>query len=92
MTATDVALIACHNVKLGGPAGSRFIRPGDSFVPPDRETALRALLSAGPAMRAIAAAGEERVTVAATGAIAPYRTSSGGYAIENVWRYLIATA
>jgi hypothetical protein len=59
---------------------------------PDRETALRALLSAGPAMRAIAAAGEEQVTVAATGAIAPYRTSSGGYAIENVWRYLIATA
>ena len=59
---------------------------------PDLETALRALLSAGPAMRAIAAAGQERVEVAASEAIAPFRTASGGYAIENAWRYLIATA
>ena len=44
---------------------------------PDRETALRALLSAGPATRAIAAAGEERVTAAAIGAIAPYRAFIG---------------
>jgi SAM-dependent methyltransferase len=59
---------------------------------PDRETALRGMLSAGPAVRAIAAAGEERVAEAVIDAIAPFRTAAGGYAIENSWRYLLATA
>lgn len=59
---------------------------------PDRETALRGLLAAGPATKAIEAAGDERVSAAVTDALAPYRTASGGYAIENTWRYLIATA
>jgi SAM-dependent methyltransferase len=81
--------------ELAGKAGLTPADAGEvttSWDYPDRETALRALLSAGPAMRAIAAAGEERVTVAASEAIAPFRTASGGYAIENAWRYLITTA
>jgi hypothetical protein len=59
---------------------------------PDKPTALRALLSPGPAARAIEAAGEDAVAAALSDAIAPYRTSSGGYSIENTWRYLLAAA
>jgi SAM-dependent methyltransferase len=59
---------------------------------PDRETALRGLLAAGPAVKAIDAAGEEPVAAAVTEAISPFRTAAGSYAIENTWRYLITTA
>jgi hypothetical protein len=59
---------------------------------PDEPTALRGMLAAGPAVRAIEAAGEEAVATAMGEAIVPYRTASGGYAIENTWRYLLATA
>jgi SAM-dependent methyltransferase len=59
---------------------------------PDRETALRAHLSSGPAAKAIRHAGEERVVAAISDAIAPFRTAAGGYALENSWRYLLATA
>ena len=57
----------------------------------DRDTALRGLLSAGPAVRAINVAGKERVSEAVADSIAPFRTASGGYAIENSWRYLVAS-
>jgi SAM-dependent methyltransferase len=56
------------------------------------ETALRGLLSAGPAVKAIATAGEERVRQAVTEAIAPYRSAGGGYRLENTFRYLLAAA
>jgi SAM-dependent methyltransferase len=59
---------------------------------PDRETVLRGLLSAGPAVKAIDAAGEQRVAAAVIDAIAPFHTAADGYAIENSWRYLLATA
>jgi SAM-dependent methyltransferase len=59
---------------------------------PDRDTALRAHLSSGPAARAIESAGEARVAAAIGDAIAPFRTAAGGYALENAWRYLLATA
>jgi hypothetical protein len=59
---------------------------------PDRETALRAHLSAGPSAKAIKHAGEERVAAAVSDAIAPFRTTAGGYALENSWRYLVARA
>jgi SAM-dependent methyltransferase len=58
----------------------------------DRETALRAHLSSGPAAKAIRAVGEERVAAALSDAIAPFRTAAGGYALENSWRYLLAIA
>lgn len=59
---------------------------------PDEETALRGLLSAGPAIRAINTSGEERVREAVAKAIAPYRTESGGYELKNKFRYLMTTA
>jgi SAM-dependent methyltransferase len=59
---------------------------------PDLAVALRGMLSAGPAIRAIRVAGEEAVGAKVAEAIAPYRTSSGGYRLENSFRYLIAEA
>jgi ubiquinone/menaquinone biosynthesis C-methylase UbiE len=59
---------------------------------PDGETAVRAHLSAGPSAKAIEHAGEERVAAAVSGAIAPFRTAAGGYALENRWRYLLTIA
>lgn len=58
----------------------------------DEATALRGLLSAGPAMRAIRHAGEPAAREAVLKAIAPFKTASGGYEMQNKFRYLIATA
>lgn len=62
------------------------------FVYPDLETALRGLLSAGPAVKAIAVAGEEQVRDAVMRAIAPFASAGGGYRLENTFRYLVAIA
>jgi SAM-dependent methyltransferase len=59
---------------------------------PDEETLLRGLKSTGFAVKAIDSAGEQRVTEAIREAVAPYRTSDGGYRLENVFTYLIAKA
>jgi SAM-dependent methyltransferase len=72
------------------PATSGDVRT--TWAYPDHETALRAVLSAGPAVRVIEVAGEQAVREVTEQAIAPYRTAGGGYAIENEWRYVIATA
>jgi SAM-dependent methyltransferase len=56
----------------------------------DDAHALRALMSAGPAVLAIRTSGEDRVRDAIAGAIAPYRTADGGYRIENKFRYVLA--
>ena len=58
----------------------------------DERTALRGLLSAGPAVRAIQASGERPVREAVLKAIAPYRLSTGGYELRNTCRYVIAKA
>lgn len=62
------------------------------FVYGDLETALRGILSAGPAARAISFSGEDRVRAAVVQALAPYRLSSGRYRLENRFRYLIAAS
>jgi ubiquinone/menaquinone biosynthesis C-methylase UbiE len=62
------------------------------WIYPDLETALQGMLSAGPVERAIRASGFERVRNAVANAITPYRRSSGGYHMNNVFRYLIARA
>jgi SAM-dependent methyltransferase len=62
------------------------------FVYPDLETALIGLMSSGPAVKAIQTSGEDRVRKAVADALAPFRTASGGYRMENKFRYLIATA
>jgi SAM-dependent methyltransferase len=56
---------------------------------PDLETVLRAWLSIGPVRMAVRHAGEAAVREALTSAFAPLRTSSGGYRIEDEYRYVI---
>ena len=57
---------------------------------PDLKVALRGLLSSGPVVLAMRTSGEDRVREAVTAAIAPYQTASGGYRMENKFRYLVA--
>ena len=59
---------------------------------PDERTALRGLLSSGPAIRAIQNKGEEVVCEVILNVLTPFRTSSGGYHLKNNYRYMIATA
>lgn len=54
------------------------------------ESALKGLLSSGPAVRAIQASGEARVRELVTRAIAPFRQSSGRYLLKNQFRYVVA--
>jgi len=61
------------------------------WVYPDAETAIRGLISAGPAVRAIETSGEERVREAVGGALEQFRDAHGGYRLENTFRYLVAT-
>jgi len=62
------------------------------WVYPDEKTALRGLLSSGPAIRAIQERGEDVVRDVVLNAIAPFKTSAGGYFLKNNYRYLIAKA
>ena len=57
---------------------------------PDLDTALRGLLSAGPPTAAVRASGEQAVRTAVAASIAPFRDASDGYALTNVFRYLLA--
>ncbi len=60
------------------------------FAYPDEDTALRGLLSAGPAVKAIQAQGEEHVRELLRTALAPFRTANGGYRMKNRFRYLVS--
>jgi SAM-dependent methyltransferase len=62
------------------------------WIYPSLETAVRGMLSAGPAERAIRASSIEQARDTTAGSIAPYRTPSGSYHLDNVFRYLIARA
>jgi SAM-dependent methyltransferase len=57
---------------------------------PDRTTALRGLLSAGPAVRAIQHAGLDTVTAAVAAALEPFGRPDGSYLMHNVFHYVIA--
>ena len=57
---------------------------------PDEGTALRGLMSSGPAIRAIQEKGEEIVRDHILQVIAPFKTRSGGYYLTNSFHYLIA--
>ena len=59
------------------------------FLYPDLETAVRGVLSAGPAARAIELAGEQTVRAAVEASLAPYRLHAGGYRVENCFRYVV---
>lgn len=58
----------------------------------DLETALRGLMSVGLSTIAIAAAGEASVREAITEALKPFRTTTGGYRLENTISCLLAEA
>ena len=55
------------------------------------DTALAAMLAAGPSVLAIQTSGRDRVEATLERAIAPFRLSSGGYQLENRFRYVLAT-
>ena len=59
---------------------------------PDLDTMLRAWLSIGPVRLAVRNAGEQAVREALTSAFAPLRTSTGGYRVEDEYRYVICQA
>ncbi|MDQ6805015.1 MAG: hypothetical protein M3065_08585 [Actinomycetota bacterium] len=59
---------------------------------PDLDSALRGLISSGPAVQAIETSGEEAVRAAVATAVEPFGQPSGGYAIGSAFRDLIATA
>lgn len=56
---------------------------------PDEATALRGLLSAGPAVRAINHAGEAVVASAIRTVLAGFRQPSGRYQLKNIFRYVL---
>jgi SAM-dependent methyltransferase len=57
---------------------------------PNLETALRGMLSAGPAERAIRNSSMERAREVVAASIAVYGTASGQYRLNNKFRYLVA--
>lgn len=81
--------------KLKALASNAGLTPGAvvdvpcPWVYPDLETALRGMLSAGPAERAIRSSSFERAREAVTAAIGTYRTASGSYRLNNTFRYLV---
>jgi SAM-dependent methyltransferase len=60
------------------------------FVYPDEATALRGMLSAGPAVRVMQQTSEEHVRAAVRAALQPFRTINGGFRLKNRFRYLVA--
>jgi SAM-dependent methyltransferase len=60
------------------------------FVYPDEETAMRGLLSVGPAVKAMQTQGEESIRELLRSTLAPFRTASGGYRMKNRFRYLVS--
>ncbi|MCF8029452.1 MAG: class I SAM-dependent methyltransferase [Desulfohalobiaceae bacterium] len=57
---------------------------------PDGATAVRALLSSGPAAKAIEHAGESRVREAIQSVLPRFRTTTEDYVLHNKFRYLVA--
>jgi SAM-dependent methyltransferase len=60
-----------------------------AYAYPDEETALRGLLSAGPAVRAASIAGDDAAREATRAAIAPCLRPDGSVHANNVWRFAI---
>jgi hypothetical protein len=83
---------AVATISAAGLAHAEMHEVDCPFEYPDLETAIRALLSAGPAVRAIQTAGEPRVREAITEVLAPHKNLAGGYRLKNTFRYLITIA
>ena len=82
--------IICGLILLTGLAVTADGYLESAYEYPALETALRAIGSAGPTVRAARLAGQAAVADAIAGALAPYRTASGGYRLEVESRYVIA--
>ena len=81
--------------EFAAKAGLTPVRVKDVECPwtySDLGTALRGLISAGPAVKAVRNSGEALVREALVQVLAPYRNASGVYRMENRFRYLIARA
>jgi hypothetical protein len=50
------------------------------------------MLAAGGIVEVVGPSREEAVRTAIIEALAPYRTPTGGYRLENEWHYLLASA
>lgn len=75
-------------------SGLTFAEAGYIELPyayPDQATMLRAQCSSAPAVQAARTSGEAEVREAITAAMEPHRTASGGYRLDNEYRYLTAT-
>lgn len=75
----------------GGPVVGERYEVVCSWAFSDREAMLRALTSTRLAVRAAESVGDARLSETVLGAVAPWRTGDGGYRLENVFTYLIAT-
>lgn len=74
-------------------AGLRLMDRGESPIVveyPDAEAACRAILQGSAGRRAVQHSGEERVREVILKELAPYRTETGTYRLENRFRILIA--
>jgi SAM-dependent methyltransferase len=77
-------------VDEGGLSAERSEEVACAWVYPSLEVALRALCAGASAAAAIDHAGEETVREALTRGLAPFADGSGGYRLQNVFRYLVA--
>ena len=80
--------------KLVGDAGfqpGQRQRVSSPFLYATLDSALKGLLSAGPAQRSIQHTSYETAVEAVTKAIAPFKTESGGYRMENTFYILEAS-
>jgi SAM-dependent methyltransferase len=63
-----------------------------AYAYPDERSLVRGMLAAGGIAAAAEAAGEDDVRTAILESLAPYRTPSGVYRLENEFHYLVARA
>jgi uncharacterized glyoxalase superfamily protein PhnB/SAM-dependent methyltransferase len=78
-------------VREGGLQPASFHEIASPLIYPDLATALRGLLSAGPAVRAIENSGEAKVVQTITAVLAQFRRGDGSYRIENNYMFLVAS-
>lgn len=69
----------------GGLQVERVEKVPVDFHYPDLESAQRAILSAGPAVMAIQSSGEKRVREAVSRALEAFKSTDGGYRLENAF-------
>jgi SAM-dependent methyltransferase len=86
---SDPGALAAFAARGGLDAGARREVPC-VWTFPDEATLLRGLLATRSALAALAAAGERALTRVVLDAVAPFRTSDGGFRLENVFHYITA--